>query len=90
MSKPKAPDQMDFEQAFEELQALVRQLEQGELPLEDSLRLFDRGQALAARCNQLLDEAQLRLRKLAPDRVRRVPGRGLPAGGRIGARSGSA
>jgi exodeoxyribonuclease VII small subunit len=67
MSKPKAPDQMDFEQAFEELQALVRQLEQGELPLEDSLRLFERGQALAARCNQLLDEAQLRLRKLAPD-----------------------
>jgi exodeoxyribonuclease VII small subunit len=67
MSKPKAPDQLDFEQAFEELQALVRQLEQGELPLEDSLRLFERGQALAARCNQLLDEAQLRLRKLAPD-----------------------
>jgi exodeoxyribonuclease VII small subunit len=67
MSKPKAPDQLDFEQAFEELQALVRQLEQGELPLEDSLRLFERGQALAARCNQLLDEAELRLRKLAPD-----------------------
>ena len=67
MSKPKAPDQLDFEQAFEELQALVRQLEQGELPLEDSLRLFERGQVLATRCNQLLDEAELRLRKLAPD-----------------------
>jgi len=67
MSKPKAPDQLDFEQAFEELQGLVRQLEQGELPLEDSLRLFERGQALAARCNQLLDKAELRLRKLAPD-----------------------
>ena len=67
MSKPKAPDQLDFEQAFEELQALVRQLEQGELPLEDSLRLFERGQALAARCNRLLDKAELRLRKLAPD-----------------------
>jgi len=67
MSKPKAPDQLDFEQAFEELQALVRQLEQGELPLEDSLRLFERGQELAARCNRLLDQAELRLRKLAPD-----------------------
>jgi len=67
MSKPKAPDQLDFEQAFEELQALVRQLEQGELPLEDSLRLFERGQGLATRCSQLLDEAELRLRKLAPD-----------------------
>ena len=67
MSKPKAPDQLDFEQAFEELQALVRQLEQGELPLEDSLRLFERGQGLAIRCSHLLDEAELRLRKLAPD-----------------------
>ncbi|HJX40047.1 MAG TPA: exodeoxyribonuclease VII small subunit [Anaerolineales bacterium] len=67
MSKPKAPDQLDFEQAFEELQALVRQLEHGELPLEDSLRLFERGQRLATRCSQLLDEAELRLRKLAPD-----------------------
>jgi len=67
MSKPKAPDQLDFEQAFEELQALVRQLEQGELPLEDSLRLFERGQVLATRCNQLLDGAELRLRKLAAD-----------------------
>jgi exodeoxyribonuclease VII small subunit len=67
MSKPKAPDQLNFEQAFEELQALVRQLEQGELPLEESLRLFERGQALATRCNQLLDGAELRLRKLAPD-----------------------
>ena len=67
MSKPKAPDQLDFEQAFEELPGLVRQLEQGELPLEGSLRLFERGQALAARCNQLLDKAELRLRKLAPD-----------------------
>jgi exodeoxyribonuclease VII small subunit len=67
MSKPKPLKQLDFEQAFEELQALVRQLDQGELPLEDSLRLFERGQALTARCSQLLDEAELRLRALAPD-----------------------
>jgi exodeoxyribonuclease VII small subunit len=67
MSKSKSLKQLDFEQAFEELQALVRQLDQGELPLEDSLKLFERGQALAARCSQLLDEAELRLRALAPD-----------------------
>jgi exodeoxyribonuclease VII small subunit len=67
MSKTKSLKQLDCEQAFEELQALVRQLDQGELQLEDSLRLFERGQALAARCSQLLDEAELRLRALAPD-----------------------
>lgn len=67
MSKPKPPEQMEFEQAFQELQALVQQLEEGELRLEDSLRLFERGQALAARCNQLLEQAELRLRQLAPD-----------------------
>jgi len=67
VSRPKAPDQLSFEQAFEELQALVRQLEEGELPLDESLRLFERGQALAARCGQLLDQAELRLRTLVSD-----------------------
>jgi exodeoxyribonuclease VII small subunit len=82
MSKPKASeqgpgrsrsttakpmDQLSFEQAFEELQGLVRQLEEGELPLDESLRLFERGQALAARCSLLLDQAELRLRALVPD-----------------------
>jgi exodeoxyribonuclease VII small subunit len=65
--KARPPGQLTFEQAFQELQALVAQLEEGELPLEDSLKLFERGQALAARCSQLLDEAELRLKALVPD-----------------------
>ena len=61
-----APDELSFEQAFQELEKIVRQLEGGQLPLDDSLALFERGQALAARCQALLDTAELKVQKLAP------------------------
>ena len=67
MAKKKTVEQMRFEEAFEELAALVGQLESGDLPLEESLALFERGQALAARCSQLLEQAELKLRQLVPD-----------------------
>lgn len=67
MAKVKPPEKLNYEQAFEELEALVQQLESGDLPLEDALRLFERGQALAARCSELLEQAELRLRQLVPD-----------------------
>jgi exodeoxyribonuclease VII small subunit len=66
-AKAKPPEELTFEQAFEELQEVVAGLESGELSLEDSLRLFERGQALAERCSQLLEKAELRLRQLVPD-----------------------
>jgi exodeoxyribonuclease VII small subunit len=61
------PEEMNYEQAFEELKDLVSQLESNELPLERGLHLFERGQALAARCSQLLEEAELKLKQLVPD-----------------------
>jgi exodeoxyribonuclease VII small subunit len=64
MAEQKAPEEMRFEEAFEELTALVGKLEAGELELEESLGLFERGQALAERCSQLLEEAELTLRQL--------------------------
>ena len=64
MAKPKPADEMRFEEAFEELAALVGKLESGDLQLEESLGLFERGQALADRCSQLLEEAELSLRQL--------------------------
>jgi exodeoxyribonuclease VII small subunit len=64
MTKPKTPDEMRFEEAFEELAALVGKLESGDLELEESLGLFERGQALADRCSQLLEEAEISLRQL--------------------------
>ncbi|HMK07976.1 MAG TPA: exodeoxyribonuclease VII small subunit [Anaerolineales bacterium] len=66
-AKSKPPEELTFEQAFEELQEVVAALESGDLPLEDSLRLFERGQALAERCSQLLEHAELRLKQLVPD-----------------------
>lgn len=58
--------QLSFEQAFKELQELVRKLETGSLSLEDSLVLFQRGTELATLCNQHLDQAELRVRQLMP------------------------
>lgn len=63
----KQPDDMSYEEAFRELKDLVNQLESNELPLEHSLRVFERGQALAARCSKLLEEAELKLKTLIPD-----------------------
>jgi len=69
MAKAKAgpPDELTYEQAFDELQDIVARLEGGDLPLEESLQLFERGQALADRCSGLLEQAELRLRQLVPD-----------------------
>lgn len=64
MAKQKPPEEIRFEEAFEELTALVEKLEAGDLELEESLELFERGQALADRCSQLLEEAELTLRQL--------------------------
>lgn len=66
-ARPKNPDDMTYEQAFGELQEIVARLESGELELEGSMALFERGQALSDRCTRLLEHAELRLRQLAPD-----------------------
>lgn len=68
-AKPKTPaalDTLSFEDAFAELEEIVRQLEDGSLTLDESLALFERGQALSARCQQLLDTADLKVQQLAP------------------------
>jgi exodeoxyribonuclease VII small subunit len=58
---------MTFEEAFSELEEVVNQLEVGGLPLEDSLTLFERGQALAAHCSQLLDKAELKVKQITSE-----------------------
>ena len=55
---------MTFEQAFEELDEVVRRLESGELPLAQSLALFERGMALARLCEGKLDQAEQRVQQL--------------------------
>lgn len=67
MPKNKTIGKMSYEEAFMELQSVVEKMEGGELPLKDSLALFERGQVLSARCSELLEEAQLKLRQLTKD-----------------------
>ena len=52
---------LSYERAREELVAVVQRLEAGSVPLEDSLALWERGEALAQRCQTWLDEARARL-----------------------------
>ena len=54
-----------FEDALEELEAIVEKMEDGEPSLEDSLKLFERGMDLTRRCQAALDDAEQRIRTLA-------------------------
>ncbi len=54
----KKPENLDFESARDELQAIVEQLEQGDISLEESLKAFERGVALFRNCQKLLAEAE--------------------------------
>jgi exodeoxyribonuclease VII small subunit len=58
---------LSFEEALTELDSIVAKLEAGDLTLEESLALFERGQKLASRCNKQLDEASLRVEQLSED-----------------------
>lgn len=53
-----------YETLYGRLQVIVEQLEQGELPLDDSLRLYAEGLSLAEACQRLLDQAELRVQQL--------------------------
>jgi exodeoxyribonuclease VII small subunit len=55
----------DFEASLAELEAIVARLEQGELPLEESLRQFERGVALTRVCQKALAQAEQKVRVLA-------------------------
>ena len=60
---------MSFEAALKELETIVSRLEQGDVDLEDSISLYERGNALKAHCEQKLKGAEARLEKivLGPD-----------------------
>lgn len=58
-----ADEQLSYEQAREELVAVVQRLESGGVPLADSLALWERGERLAAVCERWLDDARARVDK---------------------------
>lgn len=55
---------LSFEQALSELEQIVSRLESGQAPLEDSIRMYERGAALKAHCEERLKAAQLRVEKI--------------------------
>jgi exodeoxyribonuclease VII small subunit len=57
-------DSMSFEAALKELEGIVTRLEQGEVDLEDSIQLYERGQLLKAHCETKLKAAEGRLEKI--------------------------
>jgi exodeoxyribonuclease VII small subunit len=56
--------ELGFEAAYRQLEEAVAALEQGDLPLDECLALYERGAALAARCGALLAAAELKLRQV--------------------------
>jgi len=67
MAKQKDVDDLTYEEAYDELEALVAALEGENRPLDESMQLYERGQALAKRCAQLLESAELRVKQLTGD-----------------------
>jgi exodeoxyribonuclease VII small subunit len=63
-AKKNSEQERSYEKSFAELQEIVTKLESGDIPLEEALALFERGQALANSCAGLLDKAELRIREL--------------------------
>ena len=55
-----------FEDNMTRLEQIVRSLERGDVPLEESLKLFQEGTELVASCGKLLDEAELTVKKIVP------------------------
>jgi exodeoxyribonuclease VII small subunit len=56
--------EMPFEAALAELEAIVDRLEKGAVALEESVRIYERGEALKARCDELLKNAEMRIEKI--------------------------
>ena len=54
-----------FEENMQRLEQIVRAMERGDVPLEESLKLFREGTALVETCGKLLDEAELQVKKIA-------------------------
>lgn len=57
-------EKMTFEQALAELETIVGKLERGDVPLEESIRIYERGEALKKHCDALLKQAEDKVEKI--------------------------
>lgn len=62
-------ENMTFEASMQRLEQIVRTMERGDVPLEESLKLFQEGTELVQNCGKLLEDARLQVKKImtAPD-----------------------
>ena len=58
---------LSFEKAIEELESIVKRLEEGKVPLEESVAIYERGEVLKRRCEELLRQAEARVEKITLD-----------------------
>ncbi len=58
---------LPFERAIEELESIIKRLEEGKVPLEESVAIYERGEALKRRCEELLRAAETRVEKITAD-----------------------
>ena len=60
-------EKLTFEQSIEQLKAIVKMIEAGEIPLQDSIEQYERGMALIKHCRKILQEAEKRIEKISLD-----------------------
>lgn len=65
--EPVLIEEMTYEQALSELEAIVLDLEADERSLKQATEMFERGQALARHCGQLLEQAELKIQELSAE-----------------------
>ncbi len=65
----KTVEELSYEEALAELEEIVSALEGEQNRLEEAIKLFERGQALAARCGVLLEAAELKVKQVAGDEI---------------------
>jgi exodeoxyribonuclease VII small subunit len=76
MAEDTQPDvkKLSFERALEELETIVKRLEEGKVPLEESVAIYERGESLKRRCEELLRQAEARVDKITTDANGQVTG----------------
>lgn len=62
------PKTLSFEAALKELESIVDQLERGDVELEKSIAIYERGEALRNRCDELLKSAEMKIEKIKTGR----------------------
>ena len=67
MAKQNSIDKLSFEEAISQLTNIVEKIEQGEIPLQDSLQQYEKGMELIKHCRTILQKAEQRIEKISKE-----------------------